>query len=766
MKKTIFYQMKIAHEFCKIFCSSIYLIFSNFNLTEIFKDKKHQFYLIVFFMLSAFHSNLYSQAVSGAAVQANFGIDADVYANKEQFLVPPTTSGIYDDWFYSAAFATGSGENVIDQTNAASLKTSIQANNNFTFEKRMSKPKNTTVGNFLWIDAVYGRDANSTQNNSDSNIFSGNSNKNGDNPATWSLGSGSIPQKDDIVDVYGYLKRDVSPAALAINPNGVLWGYGGASKISSDGNSHFDFEFFRTEVSFNGGALIGTGSQSGHTAWTFDATGKILVPGDIVVAIDFENGGTKPIASVRVWISNADRAAFNSKPNRPFDLTGVYDQGNGAPPYGYAEINAKGGGINGDIFAVVNVTAPTLGPPWGTLRGSQASFQNDYEALQFAEFGINLTALGLDSRNVNQSACSNLLGSLLVKTRSSSSFTSELKDFSGPFLFGNITDVAVVGNVSNPLTCTNPNATLTATPTPLNATIKWYGPSPDGIADGPLLDGIAPVVSVKGIYTVYAFTNLEGCFAKKMVTVIEDKELPNVNAGDDKALTCLVTSIQLSGSSSTPNATFLWTTLDGNIVSNETTLTPTIDKAGTYALTVTNPVNGCQKADTVVITMTPPTPIVIVCPPDNIKSSCDYVDQAAVDAAFEIFKQGFTVSGGDGTLTPSGLENLTAPLLCGGSVTVNYSVTDTCGQQKSCSATFTITTPAAVVPQSPDPVNASACAYADQAALDAAFETFKSGFGVSGGCDPKGEFIGNPMAPTLCQGGTVSVSYKITDKCY
>ena len=122
------------------------------------------------------------------------------------------------------------------------------------------------VGNFLWIDAVYGRDGNGTQSNNDSNIFSGNSNKNGDNPTTWSLGSGSIPQKDDIVDVFGYLRRDLSPAAVAINPNGILWGFGGASKISSDGNSHFDFEFFRTEVTFNGSALVGTGGQSGHTA--------------------------------------------------------------------------------------------------------------------------------------------------------------------------------------------------------------------------------------------------------------------------------------------------------------------------------------------------------------------------------------------------------------------------------------------------------------------------------------------------------------------
>ncbi|EJG03241.1 hypothetical protein, partial [Flavobacterium sp. F52] len=71
-----------------------------------------------------------------------------------------------------------------------------------------------------------------------------------------------------------------------------------------------------------------------------------------------------------------------------------------------------------------------------------------------------------------------------------------------------------------------------------------------------------------------------------------------------------------------------------------------------------------------------------------------------------------------------------------------------------------------VVPVSPDPFSASACAYADQAALDAAFETFKAGFSVSGGCDAKGEFVGSPTAPNLCQGGTTSVSYMITDKCY
>ncbi|SCY23961.1 Por secretion system C-terminal sorting domain-containing protein, partial [Flavobacterium anhuiense] len=164
-------------------------------------------------------------------------------------------------------------------------------------------------------------------------------------------------------------------------------------------------------------------------------------------------------------------------------------------------------------------------------------------------------------------------------------------------------------------------------------------------------------------------------------------------------------------------------------------------------------------------TITAPSAVVPVSPDPFSASACAYADQAALDVAFEIFKQGFSVSGGcdaNGEIQGSP----TAPKLCdGGTVTVTYKVSDKC-YEETISRDFTITAPSAVVPLSPDPFSASACAYADQAALDAAFEIFKQGFSVSGGCDAKGEFIGNPTAPNLCQGGTTSVSYMITDKCY
>ncbi|MBK9318443.1 MAG: hypothetical protein IPM91_06205 [Bacteroidetes bacterium] len=73
---------------------------------------------------------------------------------------------------------------------------------------------------------------------------------------------------------------------------------------------------------------------------------------------------------------------------------------------------------------------------------------------------------------------------------------------------------------------------------------------------------------------------------------------PNVNAGADQALTCTNLSVQLSGSSSTPGATFSWT--GPGIVSGQTTATPTVNAIGSYILTVTS--GSCTAKDTVVVT--------------------------------------------------------------------------------------------------------------------------------------------------------------------
>ncbi|WP_297098295.1 T9SS type A sorting domain-containing protein [uncultured Draconibacterium sp.] len=373
----------------------------------------------------------YGQIVTeGATVKANFGIDSDIYADT---LTVYEGSYVYntDDWFDTTLYS-GSGSGVIDQTNAAALLQDVLADYNTSFELRMSVPRNTLNGGYLWIDGVYFRDWNSQGGFNDESVFTGGQDKNGGNPATWSLGTGGTPQKNDLVDVMGHMREDT---------NGDIYGIGAFTTISSDGNSHADFEFFRNQLDFSGTALTNLDDDAGHTAWEFGPK-DVTQAGDLIVSIDFENGGTDPAASVRLWMSDATFAALSiAMPDSvDFTLTGEFDSGEDADGFGYAGIEATGSFAV--AWAIVNVNDAVLGAPWGSLEAK--AWYEEIQALQYAEFAINLTEIGLGSFG-GDDACNKTLGSLMVKTRASASFTAELKDFAGPFLFGYelTTDVAV-----------------------------------------------------------------------------------------------------------------------------------------------------------------------------------------------------------------------------------------------------------------------------------------------------------------------------------
>ncbi len=75
------------------------------------------------------------------------------------------------------------------------------------------------------------------------------------------------------------------------------------------------------------------------------------------------------------------------------------------------------------------------------------------------------------------------------------------------------------------------------------------------------------------------------------------------------------------------------------------------------------------------------------CPDDFDALGCE--TQTFIDAAFLNWKNSFGFTGGCGA-TATDLSMIAAPPASGGSVTIDFDVTDLCGQTESCSAVFTV----------------------------------------------------------------------------
>jgi hypothetical protein len=96
--------------------------------------------------------------------------------------------------------------------------------------------------------------------------------------------------------------------------------------------------------------------------------------------------------------------------------------------------------------------------------------------------------------------------------------------------------------------------------------------------------------------------NLNGCTIVASVTVAQNIALPTVDATDGFELTCSVENGVLTATATPPQLQILWTTPDGHFLSGATTLTPKVDKKGTYKVVVTRLDNGCSATDSEIVT--------------------------------------------------------------------------------------------------------------------------------------------------------------------
>ncbi len=157
------------------------------------------------------------------------------------------------------------------------------------------------------------------------------------------------------------------------------------------------------------------------------------------------------------------------------------------------------------------------------------------------------------------------------------------------------------------LTCSNTSVQLDASGSSqgTNFTYLWTTTNGNIVSGGTTL---TPTVNAVGTYNLLVTNTTNGCTATALTTVNQNITPPTAIIAAPANLNCNNTTVQLnaSGSSQGANFSYLWTTTNGNIVSGGTTLTPTVNTAGTYNLLITNTSNGCTATANTTVSQTPP----------------------------------------------------------------------------------------------------------------------------------------------------------------
>lgn len=240
--------------------------------------------------------------------------------------------------------------------------------------------------------------------------------------------------------------------------------------------------------------------------------------------------------------------------------------------------------------------------------------------------------------------------------------------------------------------CVTANITLDGSASDAGMNYNWT------TLDGSIVSGTtttAPVVDQGGTYTITVTNPLNGCAQTASVLIDEDINIPNAFAGSTATVTCSNPTITLNGAGSSAGAdyTYNWTTLDGTIVSDATTLTPVVNQGGTYTITVTNIVNSCTNTADVLISQntTDPTadaglPVEITCINSTVTLDGTGSTAGALGYAWS------TIDGG----SISGSTTMTATVTQGGTYTIR--VTDPvngCFQESSVLVSENTTPPSA-----------------------------------------------------------------------
>ena len=453
---------------------------------------------------------------------------------------------------------------------------------------------------------------------------------------TDTTAGGGSPQKNDITNCY--ISTQVDGAT------GHRWVVAGFETRATNGVSFAGLELDqkgmfvdRTSPGNNKitGRATGTGAIGGRVAGTVDILGH-LVGGDILLIVDYTNGGTKPIVSVREWSTNS-----------------------GGSWTLIADSLTAGKGFVTTNTANIPAVAPGQGvSPQGNLTDTTV-------ALQFVEFGLDLTGLNL----LPLDPC-NPLATALFQTRSSASFTSSLMDFAlGRFAV--IPPPAADAGPDQAVCSAGDVNSFTLAGSATNGTPLWSVLSGRvAIADPSSLTSSITDTGTGTALLVLTVTSTQGCGVVSDTVAITVNPNPTVSVNSPEVCaSTLPSTLTATPAGGTGSKTFAWST-------GATTSTISTSTAGTYSVTVTD-TKGCTGSGTGTLTVNP-NPTVSV-PNAEVCAS-------AVPGTLTA-----TPSGGTGSKTFAWSTGATTSTISSSTTaTFSVTVTDTKGCTGSGSGTLTV----------------------------------------------------------------------------
>lgn len=205
----------------------------------------------------------------------------------------------------------------------------------------------------------------------------------------WRHKDGEVPDKDDLTHAY----------AASYNADGDLIVYFGADRIANAGDAFLGFWFFKQEVTAEPDGSF----RGAHT------------PGDTLVLVNFpQSANAVPEIAVVEWDPSCTKAASNNpSPGQcAAQNLRLLLEGSGST-------GAVCGSVPSGALACAIANEGTVDSPWP--YASKDGFVDEFPFETLFEGGVNLSQL------LGDDAC---FASFMAETRSSSSFTASLKDFS------------------------------------------------------------------------------------------------------------------------------------------------------------------------------------------------------------------------------------------------------------------------------------------------------------------------------------------------